>query len=84
MGSIGTWRLVMERSTLEQHLTQAIGRVSEGERRIAAQRNRIKLLKKHSRDSAIARKLLAEIEAKQAMHVAYRDHLWKELAATCR
>jgi hypothetical protein len=34
----------MERSTLEQHLAQTFERVSEGERRIAAQRNRVKLL----------------------------------------
>jgi hypothetical protein len=74
----------MERSTLEQHLTQVFERVSEGERRISAQRNHVKLLKKDSRDSAIARKLLAEIEAKQAMHVAYRDQLWKELVVTSR
>jgi uncharacterized coiled-coil protein SlyX len=74
----------MEQSTLEQHLTQAFERVSDGECRIAAQRDRIKLLKKDSRDSAFARKRLAEIEAKQAMHVAYRDHLSKELAAACK
>jgi antitoxin (DNA-binding transcriptional repressor) of toxin-antitoxin stability system len=67
----------MERSILEQHLAQAFERVSEGERHIVTQRNRVKLLKKDSRDSAIARKRLAEIETKQAMHVAYRDHLWK-------
>jgi ATP-dependent protease HslVU (ClpYQ) peptidase subunit len=67
----------MDQFLLKKHLAQAESHVAQGERQIARQKQIIATLEG---DVAHARELLAKFEEVQALHVADRDRLEKELA----
>ena len=64
---------------LLQALAQAERDVLEGERRIARQREIVAELERDGEQSWDATELLRRYEAMQAMHIANRDRLRKEL-----
>jgi hypothetical protein len=68
------------RPTVERHLRNALQHVAVGERLIDRQRAVLVTLEEHGRPTQVARKLLAQFEDVQAMHVADRDRLVHELA----
>jgi hypothetical protein len=69
----------MDRAMLEAHLAQAERHVAEGERHLARQREIVAQLKDHGHDWREAMNLLHQFEDMQALHVADRDLLRKEL-----
>ena len=69
-----------DRSTIERHLQKTLQHVSVGATLIDRQRTIVATLADHRRPSDTARKLLEELEAIQAMHMAQRDRLIDELA----
>jgi len=70
----------MDRAVLEDHLAQAERHVAEGARHVARQRERVVELKDHGHDWRAATKLLQAFEQMQAMHIADRDRLRKQLS----
>jgi len=58
---------------------QAEARVIEGNRRIALQRKLVRDLDAHGEESSGAKRLLAQYEESQLLHIADRDRLAKEL-----
>jgi hypothetical protein len=69
----------MDRTMLQDHLAPAERHVIEGERHIARQRELVAELKRDGHDSDLAQSLLRSFEELQAMHVADRGRLRKEL-----
>ena len=69
----------MDRAMFEQHLAQAEGHISLGERHIARQRELVSELERGPYDTTEARLLLANFEEVQKMHVVDRDRLRREL-----
>lgn len=70
----------MQRAMIEQHLAQAERHVTQGERSLTRQRDMIAGLETHGHNSLAARQLLTQFEELQAMHVAARDRLRRELS----
>lgn len=70
----------MDRAVLEDHLAQAERHVAEGARHVARQRELVAELKNHGHDWRAAMELLQEFEQMQALHIADRDRLLKELS----
>ena len=70
----------MERSIIARHFKNAVAHVHRGEILVSGQRKRIA---KTGLDPAESRKLLAQFEELQAMHVAYTGDLqqtrWQRL-----
>ena len=64
---------------LQDHLAQAECHVAEGERNIARQREIVAQLECDGHDADQAARLLRSFEELQALHVADRDRLRKEL-----
>lgn len=71
----------MERRMLERHLAQAEEHISLGERHIAQQRELVARLERDGHDSTEASNLLDNFEELQAVHIAHRDRLCRELDA---
>ena len=70
----------MDRQMLERHLALAKAHVSEGQRHIRHQIRLVRELERDGHDTAVARQLLTTLRATQALHIADRDRLVKELA----
>ena len=73
----------IDRATLEDHLAQAECHVIDGEQHVTRQRELVARLEQDG-DTAVAseaRELLAQFVEMQAMHVADRDRLRRELDA---
>jgi hypothetical protein len=68
------------RAVSERNVAEAEKHVRIGERNIARQRELISRLERDGHDSAEARKLLAKFEELQAMYLAERDRLWRDIA----
>ena len=66
----------------EQHLIQSKQHIALGQRQIDSQRELIARLEIGGHDSFEARRLLAQFEEMQALHVASRDRLLIELTGT--
>jgi hypothetical protein len=71
-----------DRAMLERHLAQAERHVSDGEHTVARQREIVAKLVKDGHDSRMAQELLTQFEQSQAIHVADRDRIRSELAAS--
>ena len=71
----------MERSIIQRHFEQAMEHVLLGEIHVAGQRKRVATLERNGLDTARSRKLLAQFEEIQALHVADLDRLRHELEA---
>jgi hypothetical protein len=69
----------MDRVTLERHLAQVEEVIMKGERHLARQRGLVSELERHGLDSDQAQRLLLQFEELQALHIADRDRLLKEL-----
>jgi uncharacterized coiled-coil protein SlyX len=72
----------MDRAWLEEQLAQAEMRISEGEVHVARQRDIVAELANDGDDLKSAQTLLAQLEKMLANHVADRDRIRAELAAT--
>ena len=68
------------RALLVQHLEQAERAVTEGERHLAEQEERLAELWRDGHDVTQAESLLKVFRETQAQHIAHRDLLLKELA----
>lgn len=64
----------------ERYLAQAEQHVTAGERHVAEQRERAFVLQQDGHDTTEALLLLSQFNELQALHVADRDRLRKELA----
>ena len=69
----------MDRAAMQERLMQAEARIIEGIRRIALQRKLVRDLDAHGEESSGAKRLLAQYEESQRLHIADRDRLAKEL-----
>jgi hypothetical protein len=69
----------MDRVTLLDHLALALRNVAQAEMHIAQQRANIATLERLDLDTWAAKAALLQFEELQAMHVADRDRLKKEL-----
>jgi hypothetical protein len=69
----------MDRVLWQEHLQQTEGYVAQGQRHIARQLDIIVELEQHGRDTQSARDLLTLFESTQALHIAHRDRLRREL-----
>ena len=71
---------MMNKRTIEEHLRQAEGHVSLGQRHVMRQQQIVAELERDGHDSRSARELLCTFEELQTMHVSDRDRLITELA----
>jgi hypothetical protein len=69
----------MDREMLQQHLAQAEAHVETGYKNIARQRDVIAQLEREGQDTALARDTLMQFEELQALHIADRDRILREL-----
>ena len=69
----------MDRAQLAEHLAQAERHVSLGEAHLQRQRILVTELERTGADAGEARRLLANLEEMQSLHVADRDRLRDEL-----
>jgi len=69
----------MDRALVEQHLTVAERHVAQGQSIIVRQQKLVAQTEARGRDSVAARQLLRLFQETQAIHVADRDRLLKEL-----
>jgi hypothetical protein len=74
----------MDRALAEQHLTLAERLIAQSQSLIVRQRQLIAEIEGNGHDSATARELLRQFQETQAIHVADRDRLLKELGAMAR
>ena len=65
---------------IRDHLAQAERHAAEGASRVARQREIIQRLVKGGHDATEARELLRQMEETQALHVAGRERLRRELS----
>jgi hypothetical protein len=73
-------RTTRNRQTVEKALQKARQHVAMGQRLIDKQRAMLVELDDHGHGTRAARTLLAQLEDAQAMHIAHRDRLIRELA----
>ncbi len=86
LGHSDFWRRAggkMDRTMVERHLAQAERHVVRGKQIVAEQRERVARLERDGHDVTQARELLRKFEELQAIHVADRDSLRKELLESC-
>ena len=69
----------VDKATIERDLAQTQGHVSQGEKHIARQRGLIAQLDRDGHDTATAREFLDRLFETQALHVAHRNRLRREL-----
>jgi hypothetical protein len=72
----------MKRALLQRHLEEAESRVERGQRNVDRQREAVADLERDDQDATIAKVLLKIFEKANEIHVADRDRLIKELAAS--
>jgi hypothetical protein len=72
----------MDRARLAEHLAQAERHVVLGEAHLQRQRVIVTELERAGADTGEARRLLANLEEMQTLHVADRDRLRDELGTT--
>jgi hypothetical protein len=72
----------IDRKMVERHLKQAERHAEVGQEHISSQRKRIAQLERDGHDTYEARKLLAQFEELQSMHIAHRDRLARQLGCT--
>jgi hypothetical protein len=70
----------MDRDTLKRHLTKVEGQVAIAAQNVARQRELVAELERDSQDASQAKKMLEQFLAQQALHIADRDRLIKELS----
>jgi hemerythrin len=70
----------MDRAMLSQHLQLAERHVLQADEHVRRQREIVEELERDGHDTRMARKLLAQFEKLQAMHIADRDRLARELS----
>ena len=70
----------MDRAIIQDHLAQTERHVSQGKEHISRQREIIADLERGGHDSKAARALLVQFEEMQALHIADRDRLLRELS----
>jgi len=70
----------MDRILLTEHLSNAIGRVDEGEQQIKRQRERIFSLRQKRRSTRAAKLVLATLVESQKLRIADRNRLKALLA----
>lgn len=70
----------MDREMLERHLAQAEKHIATGRKNLARQREVIAEIEREGRDTTEARVALNQFEELQAMHIADRDRIQRELA----
>ena len=70
----------MDRDILERHLARVEERIAIGATNIARQRELIAELERDGHDASQANQMLAQFLDLQAMHIADRDRLIKELS----
>jgi arginine repressor len=69
----------MDRAILQEYLALVERLIAAGERQIARQREIVAQLEHDGHDISEATKLLDQLEQLQALHIADRDRLRKEL-----
>jgi hypothetical protein len=72
----------MKRALLRRHLEEAESRVERGQRNVDRQREAVADLERDDQDATIAKVLLKIFEKANESHVADRDRLVQELAAS--
>jgi hypothetical protein len=70
----------MDRDTVRQHLEWSAAQVAEAQRFVAKHRMLVATLEREGRDTAEAKKLLAELELCLKMHIAEWSKLRNELS----
>ncbi len=73
----------MNRAMLEQLLAQAEEHIALGQHHIARQRELVAKLERAGSETTDARRLLANFETAQEMHLAHRDRVLNALAQHC-
>ena len=74
-------RTLPDSAMILDHLEQARRHVAEGDHHVGRQRERVSQLARDGHDTKEAQRLLRRFEELQALHVADRDRLERELAA---
>jgi hypothetical protein len=74
----------MDPASLVEHLALADTHIEEGERRIEQLRKRIAVMERSGRHTPKSRDLLRALQQTQALHIAHRDRLRKEVYSTPR
>ena len=69
----------MDRDTLKRHLTKVEEQVAIGAQNVAQQRELVAELERDGYDATQAKKMLEQFLEQQALHIADRDRLIKEL-----
>jgi hypothetical protein len=69
----------MDREMVERHLAQAEAHMETGYKNIARQREVIAHLEREGQDTASARDTLTQFEELQALHIADRERILREL-----
>ena len=70
----------MDRDTLKRHLTKAEDQVAITAQNVARQRELAAELERDGYDASQAKKMLEQFLEQQALHIADRDRLIKELS----
>ena len=70
----------MDRDTLKRHLTKVEEQVAIVAQNVARQRELVAELERDGYDAAQAKKMLEQFLEQQALHIADRDRLIKELS----
>ena len=70
----------MDRDTLKQHLTEVEEQVAITAQNVARQRELAAELDRDGHDASRAKKMLEQFLEQQALHIADRDRLIKELS----
>jgi len=70
----------MDPATITEHVAQAERHVALGEHHVARQREMVTELEDGGNDAALARRLPMKFKELQAIHIADRDRLRRELA----
>ena len=70
----------MDRDTLKRHLTKVEEQVVIAAQNVARQRKLVAELERDGYDATQAKKMLEQFLEKQALHIADRDRLIKELS----
>jgi hypothetical protein len=70
----------MDRDTLKRHLTKAEEQVAIAAQNVARQRELVAQLERDGHDASQAQKMLEQFLEQQALHIADRDRLIKELS----
>ena len=73
-------RPVFDRDMLKRHLRQAEEHIAKGEKNIARQWELIAKLERDKHDTAQARAILDQFQELQAMHLAERERILRELS----